>query len=131
MAERDGPPVPPSPRATGETVLPTVPDGRLTGQGEHAALASDVARLLVTLLRSPAVPRTAKLRVAAALGYAVAPKRRVPGVLGRLGPVDELALLAWALRRLIADAGYDTVRAHWTGTDGGFALVLLVAGVAE
>lgn len=131
MADADDLAAPPPPLAPGDAVLPAVPDGKLTGDGDRAALATDVARLVVALLRSPTVPRAAKLRVVAALGYAVIPKRGLPGVLGRLGPVDELALLLWALRRLIADAGYDAVRAHWSGTDGGFALVLMTAGVAE
>jgi 3-hydroxyacyl-CoA dehydrogenase len=33
------------------------------------------------------------------------------------------------VRQLVATAGYDVVREHWTGTDDGFGVLIVLAGV--
>lgn len=97
---------------------------------EAAALLPDVARLLRTLAGHPRVPWRAKLVAGAAAAYALGPGRRPTGMLpgGGLG-LDDALVLTLALRHLIAAAGYDLVRACWTGSDDGFALLVVLAGV--
>jgi hypothetical protein len=35
------------------------------------------------------------------------------------------------VRRLVTAAGYDLVREHWTGTDDGFGVLIVLAGVGS
>jgi hypothetical protein len=46
-----------------------------------------------------------------------------------VGGVDDLLAVLIAVRRLITTAGYDVVREHWTGTDDGFGVLIVLAGV--
>lgn len=89
----------------------------------------DVARLLSALARDPRVPWRAKAVSAGTLAYVVSPVDLVPDLLPGVGQLDDLYLVLWAVRRLVATAGYDLVREHWPGTEDGFVLLLLVAGV--
>jgi uncharacterized membrane protein YkvA (DUF1232 family) len=97
---------------------------------EMREMVPDVVRLLRTLATDPRVPVRAKLVAGAAVGYAVLPLGRVgrlvPG--GRVGADDAVALV-FAVRHLIGAAGYDLVREVWTGTDAGFGLLVVLAGV--
>lgn len=94
---------------------------------QRAALARDVGRLIADLLRDPRVPAGSKALVGAgAVGALLRALRR-----RRLVGAVELGVLAMAVRRLIADAGYELVQEHWRGTDAGFAWVLALGGVAR
>jgi uncharacterized membrane protein YkvA (DUF1232 family) len=96
-------------------------------------LLAEVGRLLLALGCDPRVPWRAKVVVAAALAYAVTPTRLLPaplrGIAAGLGALDNTVVLLAAVRHLITAAGYDVVREQWRGTDRGFAIVLLAAGV--
>jgi uncharacterized membrane protein YkvA (DUF1232 family) len=111
----------------------STPDHLLPPDANRGELLAEVGRLLVALGRDPRVPWRAKAVVAAALAYAVTPARLLPGSVGRiaasLGALDNTVVLLAAVRHLIGAAGYDVVRERWTGTDRGFAIVLLAAGV--
>ena len=93
-------------------------------------LAGNVALLLKDLVEDPHVPPEVTRRpVLVALLYLISPIQiigeRVP-VIGRL---DDLVVLGWACRRILRDAGYERVYAHWRGTDEGLAVVMALAGV--
>lgn len=103
--------------------------GRGRALAELVAFLPDVVRLLWALARDPRVPRRAKLAAGGALAYVVSPIDVVPDVLPVIGRADDLWLLSRALRYLVRTAGYDLVRDLWSGSDDGFALVLVVAGV--
>ena len=89
----------------------------------------DILRLLWDLVRDPRVPWWSKAATLGVVGYLVSPIDVLPDFLPGLGQLDDLYLALWAVRRLIADAGYDVVREHWTGSDDGFTLLLVVAGI--
>lgn len=89
----------------------------------------DVLRLLWDLSRDPRVPRLSKVAALAVAGYLISPIDVLPDFLPGLGQLDDLYLAVWAVRRLVADAGYDLVREHWRGSDDGFALLLVAAGI--
>ncbi len=94
---------------------------------QRVELAADVGRLVADLLRDPRVPAGSKVLVGAgAAGALVRAVRR-----RRLVGAVEFGMLAVAVRRLIADAGYELVQEHWRGTDAGFAWVLALGGVAR
>jgi uncharacterized membrane protein YkvA (DUF1232 family) len=92
-------------------------------------LLPDLGRLLRALIRDPRTPRRAKVIAALAAGYIAAPIDVLPDVVPGVGGVDDLLLVLWAVRRLVAIAGYDLVRELWTGTDQGFALVVVFSGI--
>jgi uncharacterized membrane protein YkvA (DUF1232 family) len=89
----------------------------------------DVGRLLRSLSRDRRVPWHAKAVAAAAAVYVASPIDLLPDVIPKVGGVDDLAAVLIAVRRLITAAGYDVVREHWTGTDDGFGVLIVLAGV--
>ncbi len=96
---------------------------------EAIGLLPDLARLLRDLGRDPRTPRRAKLIAAGAAGYVAFPVDLLPDVVPGVGGVDDLLVVLWAVRRLVAIGGYDLVRELWTGTDGGFAMLIVIAGM--
>ncbi len=114
-------------------VSTSTPDELLPKDASRGELLAEVGRLLVALGRDPRVPWRAKAVVAGALAYAVTPSRVLPPPLrqlaGGLGALDNTVVLLGAVRHLITAAGYDLVHEQWQGTDRGFAIVLLAAGV--
>lgn len=114
------------------------PDGRIgpgrRDRGEHAwvelaRFLGDAARLFGSLLRDPEVSWSAKAVALGAVAYVVSPLDVIPDVIPGLGRLDDLYLTVRALRFLVDRAGYDRLRAHWPGSDDGFALLLVLAGV--
>ena len=96
---------------------------------EVVGLLPSVARLLYDVARDPRVPRRGKLVAAGAGVYLVSPIDVIPGFIPVLGQADDLTVVLWALRYLVRSAGYDVLRDLWRGTEEGFAMLLLVAGV--
>jgi uncharacterized membrane protein YkvA (DUF1232 family) len=126
MSDDDGAVTPPDEPAAGEPVAETL---RSNWQ-ELGAMLPDVGRLLRELSTDARVPWRAKLVAGAAAGYAFVPRRGRSGIVSGAGiGLDDVLVLTFAVRHLIASAGYDLVRERWTGTDGGFALLIVLAGV--
>jgi uncharacterized membrane protein YkvA (DUF1232 family) len=79
-------------------------------------LLPDLTVLLLRLMRDPRVPVRAKLIALLGVGYLVSPIDVLPGlILGPLGLVDDLVVLAATLSRLLNCAHPDVVRSHWPG----------------
>ena len=126
MSDDEGAATPPFERAADEPVVETL---RSNWQ-EFAAMLPDVGRLLRVLATDARVPWRAKLIAGTAAGYALMPRKRLPDVVPGAGiGLDDVLVLSFAVRQLIAAAGYELVRERWTGTDGGFALLIVLAGV--
>jgi uncharacterized membrane protein YkvA (DUF1232 family) len=89
----------------------------------------DLGRLLRSLSRDPRVPWHAKAVAAGAAFYVASPVDLLPDVIPGVGGVDDLLAVLVAVRQLVATAGYDVVREHWTGTDDGFGVLIVLAGV--
>lgn len=94
----------------------------LTGRGadnrwaEYLMFAPDLFHLLWSLSLDEEVPRSEKVRFAAAIAYFVSPMDLVPeALLGPVGYVDDIALAAYVLNGLINRSGADIVRRHWAG----------------
>jgi uncharacterized membrane protein YkvA (DUF1232 family) len=102
---------------------------RATTLRELVAFLPDVARLLARLARDERVPWRSKALAGAALAYLVSPVDLLPDVVPVLGQADDVWLAVRAVRSLVRSAGYDVVREHWSGSDDGFALLLVVAGI--
>lgn len=91
----------------------------------------DVAKLLWRLARDPRVPWQAKAVAAGAVTYVVSPIDVIPDVIPVLGQFDDLLIVSKALQYLFHHTGYDLLRELWDGSDDGFALLLVVAGIEQ
>jgi uncharacterized membrane protein YkvA (DUF1232 family) len=96
---------------------------------EAVAMLPDLGRLLRSLSQDPRVPWHAKLVAAGSALYVASPVDLLPDVIPGVGGVDDLLAVLVAVRQLVATAGYDVVREHWTGTDDGFGVLIVLAGV--
>lgn len=117
----------------------TTPDGQRVGPGQRdrdsntlvelARFLADAGRLLWRVARDPRVPWPAKLVAGGAMAYVVSPLDVIPDVIPVLGQMDDLFLLVRAMRYLAGEAGYDVLHEHWSGSEDGFALLLVMAGI--
>lgn len=89
----------------------------------------DVARLLYALARDPRVPWQVKAVSVGAVAYVLSPVDLVPDPFGKVGVIDDLWVTAKAVRFMVQRAGYDVVRELWPGSEDGFALLLVAAGI--
>ncbi|HLE38366.1 MAG TPA: DUF1232 domain-containing protein [Acidimicrobiia bacterium] len=72
-------------------------------------------KLLYRLAGDDRVPRPTRVLALAALAYAVLPIDLIPDSIPVLGKVDDFGLAAFALVRLVNDAGPELVQEHWDG----------------
>ena len=100
-------------------------------QASAAALVQDAYRSLgdvTSLLRGvttdPRVTQAAKVEASAALAYLVSGRGRIPSFVPVVGRLDDLAVAAFAVRRLLAAAGEPVLRTHWRGSARGLDTVL-------
>lgn len=91
---------------------------------EATTFLPDVAVLFKDIARDPRVPRSAKLKVGAALAYLVSPLDLIADVIPGVGMLDDVAIVAYAARELLDGAGEDIVREHWRGSQHGLDVVL-------
>lgn len=96
---------------------------------ELARFLPDVARLFRDAVGDERVPMSAKVVAGGVLAYLVSPVDVIPDVLPGAGQVDDVALVLWAVRRLLRSAGYEVLKDLWRGSDDGFLLLLVVAGI--
>lgn len=94
---------------------------------EVAQFVPDVARLFRDVAQDPRVPKRVKYEVGAAAAYLVLPIDVIPDFIPGLGQLDDVAIIGWAVRRLLMGAGEGILREHWRGTDKGLELLLQAA----
>lgn len=101
------------------------------GDREGASLMSMVRevpaflKLLGRLARDPRVSKVDKAIVAATVVYLVTPVDLIPDwVVPVVGQVEDLALLALALSRLVNNAGIGVLLDHWDGDPGSLEAAL-------
>ena len=96
---------------------------------ELARFVADAGRLLWRVARDPRVPWAAKVVAGGALAYVASPIDLIPDIIPGVGQLDDLFLLVRALRYLATAAGYDVLHDLWPGSEDGFGLLLVVAGI--
>ncbi len=111
--------------------LPEEVRGRKPTPGELLRFLPDVGRLLWAVARDARVPWYAKAAAAGAAAYVVSPVDLVPDVLPVLGQLDDVWIVAKALKFLLRETGVELLEELWPGTDEGFAVLLWVAGVRD
>jgi len=87
-------------------------------RGEARALAGFIPDLIVLfrrLLKDPRVPRSRKLLIGALIGYLALPVDLVPDFIPVAGQLDDLIIVALALRSVLRASGPELLREHWPG----------------
>jgi len=97
---------------------------------EAIRLLPDVLRLVRRLAADTSLPRGVRLRLGLLLAYLAFPIDLVPDVIPVLGYADDAIIITVTLRGVIRRAGIDAVRAHWPGTEDGFAALTRLTGQA-
>ncbi|MGH3418804.1 MAG: YkvA family protein [Streptosporangiaceae bacterium] len=96
---------------------------------EALRLLPDVLRLSRRLAADPDLPRGVRIRLGALLVYLASPVDLIPDFIPVLGFADDAIIVTAVLRSVVRRAGAGAVRAHWPGTDDGFAALAQLAGL--
>ncbi|HET6708258.1 YkvA family protein [Amycolatopsis sp.] len=88
---------------------------------EALRLLPDVLRLVRRLAADKSLPRGVRIRLGLLLAYLALPIDLVPDFVPVLGYADDAIIVSAVLRSVVRRAGPDAVRAHWPGTEDGFA----------
>lgn len=91
----------------------------------------DVLRLVRRLAADTALPRGVRIRFVLLLAYLALPIDLVPDFIPVLGYADDAIIATAVLRSVVRRAGLGPVRAHWPGTDDGFAVLIRLTGLTE
>jgi uncharacterized membrane protein YkvA (DUF1232 family) len=73
------------------------------------------------------VPRRKKALLVALAAYLALPFDLIPDSIPVAGQLDDVVIVALALRSLVRGGGEPLVREHWPGPEGSLALVLRLA----
>ena len=96
---------------------------------EALRLLPDVLRLIGRLAADPDLPRGIRIRLGALLVYLALPIDLIPDFIPVLGYADDAIIVTVVLRSVVRRAGIGAVRAHWPGTDDGFAALARLTGL--
>lgn len=106
--------------------------GEGSGVRDLLLLLPDLTVLLMRLLRDPRVPVTSKAVALLGVGYVLSPIDLMPAILlGPMGWVDDLVVVAAALSRVINHVHPDVVRSHWSGKGDALEAVSRVSAWSE
>lgn len=95
---------------------------------ELVGVVPDLLRLLNTVVRDSASPMDVRLVLVGALVWIISPIDLIPEFIPILGPLDDVVVAIVALRYVRRRLGVDALRARWSGTADGFALLGRVMG---
>jgi uncharacterized membrane protein YkvA (DUF1232 family) len=97
---------------------------------EAIRILPDLLRLLRRLAADRDLPRGIRIRLGLLMAYLAFPLDLIPDVIPVLGYADDAIIVAAVLRSVVRRAGIAAVRAHWPGTDDGFAALCRLTGIA-
>lgn len=109
------------------TLIVVRPRGGLLA--EAMRLLPDVLRLVRRLALDRTLPRGVRARLWLLLAYLAMPIDLIPDFIPVLGYADDAVIVTAVLRSVVHRAGIDAVRAHWPGTDDGFAALTRLTGL--
>jgi uncharacterized membrane protein YkvA (DUF1232 family) len=92
-------------------------------------LLPDGLRLVRRMADDNTLPRGIRIRLGLLLTYLALPFDLIPDVIPVLGYADDAIIVIAVLRSVVRRAGIDAVRAHWPGTDDGFAVLARLTGI--
>ncbi|MDQ2708616.1 MAG: YkvA family protein [Actinomycetota bacterium] len=98
---------------------------------EALRLLPDVLRLVRRLAADKSLPRGVRVRLALLMAYLALPIDLIPDFIPILGYADDAVIVTAVLRGVVRRASVEVVRAHWPGTDDGFAALAWLTGLGE
>tara|TARA_R110002096_G_scaffold316010_12_gene510400 strand:+ start:30381 stop:32441 length:2061 start_codon:yes stop_codon:yes gene_type:complete len=99
---------------------------------EYILMVPDFFHLLTRLLADPDVPSKHKAALGGAIAYFVLPFDVVPeGLLGPIGYLDDLALAAFVINRMMNDVEPEVVQRNWAGEGDALELVRVLLDKAD
>ena len=98
---------------------------------EALRILPDVLRLIRRLAADTTLPRGVRIRLGLLLAYLAMPIDLIPDFIPVLGYADDAIIVTAVLRGVVRRAGIDAVRAHWPGTDDGFAVLSRLTGLTK
>ena len=96
---------------------------------EAMRILPDVLRLIRRLAGDKSLPTGVRIRLALLLAYLAMPFDLIPDFVPVLGYADDAIIVTAVLRSVVRRAGIDAVRAHWPGSDDGFAALCRLTGL--
>lgn len=115
----------------GGAVLALILSGRRTSARELATFVPHLLGLFRRLLGDPEVPRRTKAWLWVGVVWIASPVDLIPEFIPVAGPLDDVLVAAFVLRRLIRGSGPDKIRQHWRGGDGSLDLLLRLSGAGR
>ena len=95
-------------------------------------VAPDMFHLCCRLLADKRTPTKAKVTLAIVVAYFISPIDLMPeAFFGPLGYIDDVALAALALQRLIDSVGEDVIRELWAGDDDALELIRSIVATID
>ncbi|BBZ09055.1 hypothetical protein MDOR_32240 [Mycolicibacterium doricum] len=88
----------------------------------------DLLRLIRRLAADTSLPTGVRVRLGLLLAYLAMPFDLIPDFIPLLGYADDAIVVTFVLRGVVRRAGQDAVRAHWPGSDDGFAALARLTG---
>lgn len=101
---------------------------RGVGLREVAGAIPDVVRLLRSLIGDRRTPLDVRLLLIGLVAWILSPIDLIPEFIPVLGPVDDVIVAVVAMRYVRRRIGMDELRARWTGSNEGFALLVRFIG---
>ncbi len=105
-----------------EKVVEKIPS-KVKGYSDIIMFLPDILALIARLFKDNRVPKKTKIALALSLGYTVLPIDIIPDKIPILGKIDEVALILFALNRIIEDVPIEVILSNWQGSTE-FALIL-------
>jgi uncharacterized membrane protein YkvA (DUF1232 family) len=95
---------------------------------EIVRVVPDVLRLLRSLIRDGSTPLDVRLTLVGLMAWIISPIDLIPEFIPVLGPLDDVVVAIVAMRYVRRRVGIADLRARWTGTADGFALLTRLIG---
>lgn len=103
---------------------PVIPD-----PAQEALLALPrLVKLVYRLMRDPRISKRKRIFAVGALGYLASPLDVIPDFIPVIGKVDDVLVVALALRHLLDGADAEVLAEHWDGNDDALEMVNTLIG---
>lgn len=90
-------------------------DGKLNVLHEYVLIVPDIVALIYRLLKDERVKIKTKLEISAAVAYIIFPIDIIPEFIPLIGKIDDVAVLFFALNRIINEVPINIIAENWAG----------------
>lgn len=84
---------------------------------DYILLVPDILALIVRLMKDKRINNQTKIAVAASIGYIVVPKDIIFDKIPIVGSIDDMAVVLFALNKLINDVPLEIILENWAGNE--------------